>query len=84
MARKSGETDEQWMDRIRASRGLPPQREDDHLMDRTRAAVAFCNTSSRAEALKMSAFLDLFHPEIVPGSTQHLLLMQDARARDTR
>jgi hypothetical protein len=57
------ETDKQHMDRLRAVRGLPPLTRE-NLMDRTRAAVAYCNTRSGTEALKMQAFLSIFHPEM--------------------
>lgn len=83
MSRKS---DQEHMDRIRAARGLPPlrtQEDVDNLMERTRAAVCLLNADrASSEASKLSAFLSLFHPEIEPGTPQHLELMQDARARD--
>lgn len=76
------------MDRLRAARGLPPLRTQadlDGLMDRTRAAVAFLGTShADSEALKLQAFLALFHPEIEAGTPRHLDLIQGARARDRR
>lgn len=81
MPRKRDETEEQYMDRLRGVRGLPPMREDPDLMARTRAAVCFLNTGA-SESSKLNAFLALFHPEIEPHSMRHITLMQDARARD--
>lgn len=80
MPQRKGETQEAYMDRIRASRGLPPMREDPQIMRRTRAAVAFINGTNASEAAKMAAFLDIFHPEV--QGQQHLSLMQAARAQD--
>lgn len=48
----------------------PKQREPD-LMDRTRAAIAYCN-AARNEELNMFAFLQLFHPEITPDRARQL------------
>ena len=53
------------------------------MMDRTRAAVGFCNSrNSDTEANKMAAFLGIFHPEV--KGLKHVKLMQDARQRDRR
>lgn len=84
MARKRDETDQEHMDRLRAARGLPPQTRD-NLMERTRAAVCYVNSRSGygGDALKLTAFLSLFHPEIEPGSPRYIALMQDARQRDS-
>lgn len=82
MPKTPDETDQQWMDRLRTARGLPPQNADT-LMTRTRAAVGFLNASHNgSEASKLNAFLALFHPEVEAGTPLHLSLMQDARARD--
>jgi hypothetical protein len=84
LPRKRDETNQEHMDRLRAVRGLPPQTRD-NLMERTRAAVCYVNAGSgRAnDALKLTAFLSLFHPEIEPGSPRYIALMQDARQRDS-
>lgn len=78
MPRKHGESNQQWMERLRRYRA-------DGMMDRTRAAVCFVNSGGYgSEATKMNAFLALFHPDIEHGTPQHLALMQDARKRDQR
>lgn len=73
---KQRETEQQHMDRLRKARGLPPVRtERDLMMDRTRAAVAYIGTAfspSQAEAMKMHAFMDIFHPE-VPKDRVHMM-----------
>lgn len=70
MPRKRGETNEQWMQRLR----------DHRMMDRTRAAVGFINGPGNGrDDLKMSAFLDIFHPEL--SAEQRLELVQSARRR---
>lgn len=83
MTQKRGETQEQYMDRLRAVRGLPPMREDPQIMERTRAAVCLINTGC-SETAKLSAFLAIFHPEIEPHGKLHMELMQDSRRRDGR
>jgi hypothetical protein len=84
--RRRNETNRQWMDRLRAARGLPAMSDfdanPDNLMIRTRAAVCFENSRGGSEASKLNAFLALFHPEIVPHSPEWFSLMQDARERD--
>lgn len=41
------------------------QEHADNLMDRTRAAVGYINAQPRSKpALELTAFLELFHPEI--------------------
>lgn len=87
MPKMRGETDRQFMDRLRDARGLPPMSETTdfraELMGRTRAAVGYiASKGSNTEALKMAAFLELFHPEV--EGLQHLELMQSARAQDAR
>jgi hypothetical protein len=81
---KRRETEQEHMDRLRAARGLPPQTRD-NLMDRTRAAVCYVNARSgySGDALKLAAFLSLFHPDIEPGSPRYVALMQDARQKDS-
>lgn len=56
-------------------------REDPRIMDRTRAAVCYLNTTNDGGdgPLAMNAFLAIFHPEIVVGSSQWLELTQAAR-----
>lgn len=65
MGRKRNETNEQYMDRLRAMRGLPPMRQDPQIMDRTRAAVGYINTSrlGRDDPAALAAFMSIFHPE---------------------
>lgn len=76
MPRKKGETNQQWMERLQKFRA-------DEMMQRTRAAVTFCNAAN-SEASKMNAFLALFHPEVEAGSLAHIQLMQSAREKDSR
>lgn len=83
MPQMKGETQEQYMDRLRAVRGLPPMRQDPTIMDRTRAAVCLLNSQGGGgEASKLNAFLAIFHPEIQPGTMQYIQLMLGARAKD--
>lgn len=55
--------------------------ERDDLMERTRAAVAYCNTSNDP-GTDMAAFMALFHPE-VPRETV-VKMANDARANRRR
>jgi hypothetical protein len=77
MPRKRDETNEQWMDRLRAARGLPPQREE--LMGRVAAAQCYISTvrdQKRAEVLELAAFMSIFHPEHELASAPALRLKQ--------
>jgi len=47
------------------------------LMTRTRAAVAFCNTTIADEGTEMAAFMALFHPDYDPEKTREMV--NDAR-----
>lgn len=72
MPKAKGETDEQWMQRLRDYRR-------DHMMERTRAAVCFVNSrNGESNKTRMNAFLDIFHPEIKPHSLQHIQLVNGA------
>lgn len=72
----SRKTDQEHMDRIREARGLPPLRTQEDagmMMSRTRAALAFVNGNRGTEALKMAAFLAIFHPEMSEEKTRELV-----------
>ena len=84
MGRRRNETELQWMNRLRAVRGLEPLGVPaDKLMETTRAAVCFVNAGSGhgGERAKLNAFLALFHPEIEPHSPRWRELMQSAEDR---
>lgn len=64
MPRRKGETNQQWMDRVREFRGLPPL-DRDQLMLECRAAKAYIgsiHSSERAEDIELCAFMHIFHP----------------------
>jgi hypothetical protein len=73
MPRRRGETDEQWMERLR------DHRERETMMARTRGAVCFLNATNagRHSGTTMAAFLDIFHPEF--SDEQTLRLCMDAQ-----
>ena len=76
MPQMRGETEQQWVARLRRYRETQ--------MDRTRAAVCFLNSGSghNGSGSKMAAFLDIFHPELSEEKTRELI--NDARERDRR
>lgn len=89
MPKMRGETERQFMGRLRKARGLLPMSDTtdfrEEIMGRTRAAVCLLNSShSGSEASKMNAFLAIFHPEIEAGTLSHIRLMQDVRQKDQR
>lgn len=49
------------------------------LVERTRAAVTMVNSSINSEAAKVSAFMELFHPDYDKDKTRELV--NDARRR---
>ena len=55
----------------------------DKLMHRTRAAVAFCNTSNDP-ATDMHAFMALFHPEVPQERVRELARDARDKARGRR
>lgn len=63
------------------SRPIKPIRRAPSLMDRTRAAVCYCNATD-SEADKMAGFLALFHPDLKESSKRELI--RDARERGRR
>lgn len=60
----------------RKSRATPIN--PDTLMERTRAAVAYCNTSND-EGTDMAAFMALFHPEVEDDTVRQMV--QDVRRK---
>lgn len=76
MPQKKGESQEQYMDRIRAVRGLGPMMEDPEIMGRTRAAVAYISTAPNERIrnrLSLSAFMSIFHPEVKDETVREML-----------
>ena len=71
MPRMKGETDEQWMQRIRDFR-----KDRDEMMLHTRAAVAYCNTDRADDGLKLAGFMHLFHPEVPPETVRQMVIDQ--------
>jgi hypothetical protein len=61
MPKRKGETDEQWMNRIRAHRGLPPM-DRDNLFNRCAAAKCYIQARGGDEVLELAGFMDIFHP----------------------
>jgi hypothetical protein len=62
--RRKGETNQQWMNRLRAVRGLPPL-DRDELFGRVRAAKCYIATITNPERqadVELAAFMDIFHP----------------------
>lgn len=69
MPKMRGETNQQWMDRLKE------YREREAMMARTRAAVAYIDTARSAaqqERLKLFAFMDIFHPEVSDEEVRRL------------
>jgi hypothetical protein len=61
--KRKGETDRQWMDRLRAARGLPPMSRDG-LFEQCRAAKCYVSSISNAERqadVELAAFMHIFH-----------------------
>ena len=77
MPKKRGETAEQHMDRLRAIRGLPPQRHE--IMDRTRAAVCYLNATNDGGDghAAIYAFMSIFHPDVPTETVRQMA--QDRR-----
>ncbi len=72
--KRKGETNQQWMDRLREARGLPPQTRE-NLMGRVAAAQCYVNTIAnpeRAREVELVAFMDIFHPEVPQERVQEL------------
>lgn len=56
------------MDRIRASRGLPPLRSREQLMNEVAAARCYidqaCSSPKQQRRAELAAFMSIFHPEV--------------------
>lgn len=65
MAQRRGETGRQYMDRLRAVRGLPPMKDRDQLFHEMRAAKCILSADGfrGRPGLEMLAFMSIFHPE---------------------
>jgi hypothetical protein len=64
MPRRRNETNQQWMDRVRAARGLPPM-DRDRLMHDLRAAKCYIGSiqsPERQAEVELAAFMHFFHP----------------------
>lgn len=64
MPKRKGETNQQWMDRIREARGLPPLTRES-LFEQVRAAKCYISTiynPERQADVELAAFMHIFHP----------------------
>lgn len=64
MPKRKGETDQQWMNRIRAHRGLPPM-DREELFTNLRAARCYASSIRSPEHqadVELAAFMHFFHP----------------------
>lgn len=63
MSQRQGETAQQWMDRLRAARGLPPQTRE-NLFEQVAAARTFIEGQrTNRPDLELFAFMSIFHPD---------------------
>ena len=60
MPRRRGETNQQWMDRLRAAREVM---NDPNYMTRVRAARDYTNRATNDAGTELVAFMALFHPD---------------------
>jgi hypothetical protein len=74
MPRMKGETNEQWMQRLRDFRA-----DRDSMMQHTRAAVCFANSARGDDGIKLAGFMHLFHPEVPQETVRQMV--HDARRR---
>jgi hypothetical protein len=73
MPRMKGETNEQWMQRLRDFRS-----DRDRMMHHTRAAVTYVNARGD-EGLKLAGFMHLFHPEVPEAKVREMVLERRRR-----
>ncbi len=71
MPRMKGETNEQWMQRLRDFR-----RDRDAMMLNTRATVCYVNSTRGDEGLKLAGFMHLFHPEVPAEKVRQMVFEQ--------
>lgn len=76
MPQRRGETEQQWMDRIRRERDMMPLR--------ARSAVAYLNTTRDGGdgPTALVAFMEIFHPEYPQDKV--LAMASDIRRRNGR
>lgn len=74
MPRLKGETNQQWMQRIRDFRA-----DRESMMHNTRAALCYVNAKNNDDGLKLAAFMHLFHPEVDDDRVRTMVIEQRAK-----
>lgn len=71
MPRLKGETNDQWMQRLRDFR-----KDREGMMQQTRATVCYVNAKGNDDGLKLAGFMHLFHPEVPQEKVRQMVMEQ--------